>query len=325
MSDSGPATPAVSIVIIANRPNVYLEQALDAIRRIRYASWEVVGVLDEPHANDDPRVHFVASGPVGPADKRDLGARQARAPVLAFLDDDAYPSSGWLAAALRHFEHPRVVAVGGPGLTPPDDGFWQQLSGWVYASWMGSAGLRYRYAKGRRREVDDYPSMNLLVRRSAFEAAGGFRSGFYPGEDTKLCLELTARGGRILYEPKAFVYHHRRPMVPGHLRQVAAYGRHRGYFAKRFPATSLRPHYFIPVAWLLWLTLGLLLAPRFRRLASLQRLSLAAYGLALGATGVDVALRSRDPRLGLAVMPSVAITHVVYGVQFVRGLLARRP
>src|SRR5213078_4850976 len=39
--------------------------------------------------------------------------RAARGDVLAFIDDDALPSEGWLAALLAPFEHPRVAAAGG--------------------------------------------------------------------------------------------------------------------------------------------------------------------------------------------------------------------
>ncbi|MBM4436446.1 MAG: glycosyltransferase [Actinobacteria bacterium] len=322
----GLSPPDVSIIIIANRPTPFLSQALRAIQAIEHPVWEVVGVLNDAYAVDDARVRFIASGRVGPAEKRDLGARHARAPVLAFLDDDAYPSPGWLAAALPPFADPHVAAVGGPGLTPPEDGFWQQVSGWVYSSIIGSAGLRYRYVPGRGRDVDDFPSMNLLVRRSAFEAAGGFDSAFYPGEDTKLCLELTRRGGRIVYEPGALVYHHRRALWPGHARQVAAYGRHRGYFAKRYPATSLRPHYFIPTAFVAWLVAGPFLGAWLGVWWGwLYVASLAAYGLALAVSGIDVAHRGRSAWLGLAVVPGLLLTHLVYGLTFVHGLLARRP
>ena len=317
--------PAVSIIIVANQPGEYLAQALEAIRAIDEPSWEVVGVLHEPHDVDDERMRFFASGETGPSEKRNLGAEHARGEILAFLDDDAYPSRGWLKAALANLASDDVVAVGGPGVTPPDNGFWEQASGWVYASWMGSAGLRYRYTQEARRDVDDYPSMNLVVRRSAFEAAGGFDGAFYPGEDTKLCLELVERGGRIVYEPDALVFHHRRPLIGGHMRQVEAYGRHRGFFAKRLPATSLRPHYFIPSAWSLWMTLGWLLDARSSRLGALHRWSMAIYLAALAISGIDAALKSGRPSIGLAVAPGIVATHLVYGVSFLRGLLGSRP
>src|SRR5213078_249487 len=40
-------------------------------------------------------------------------ARTARGEVIAFVDDDALPADGWLAALLAPFANPRVAAAGG--------------------------------------------------------------------------------------------------------------------------------------------------------------------------------------------------------------------
>ena len=99
----------------------------------------------------------------------------------------------------------------------------------------------------RARDVDDYPSCNLFVRRLPFVGHVGECLRYWPGEDTKLCMLLTkTEGKRIVYEPEAVVYHHRRALFWGHFRQVWNYAVHRGFFAKRYPDTSLRPQYFVP-------------------------------------------------------------------------------
>ncbi len=80
---------------------------------------------------------------------------------------------------------------------------------------------------------------------------------YWPGEDTKLCMLLTkAEGKRIVYEPEAVVYHHRRALFWGHFRQVWNYAVHRGFFAKRYPDTSLRPQYFVPSTFVVAGALG---------------------------------------------------------------------
>ena len=316
--------PRVSVIIIASRPSAYLRQALAAIARLDEPAWEVVGVLDEPFASDDRRFRILASGPIGPAQKRDLAASQARGAILAFLDDDAYPAKAWLTAALRRFDDPGVWAVGGPGVTPPDDGFWQQVSGWVYSSRLVAGPARHRYVREAAREVDDYPTMNLLVRKSVFNDVGGFNSKFYPGEDTKLCLEITRRGGRIVYEPEALVYHHRRSLLHGHFGQVAAYARHRGYFARRFPETSRRLHYFVPSLWVAWVLLGWPTGRRVASVRALYRASLRIYALAVGLAAAEAARQAGSPATGIVAAPAIVATHFVYGVVFVLGLLGRR-
>lgn len=332
MGDSQPPPPApdaafvdVSIIIVAARETAYLVEALAAIATQTRPPREIIVVLDEAPPGSLRGARCIVSGPIGPAQKRDMGAAAASGAWLAFLDDDAYPDPGWLEAAQVHFENPTVAALGGPGVTPSNDGFRAQVSGWTYASWIVSGPARYRYVPGRSRAVDDYPSMNLMVRRSVFEAVGGFDSAFYPGEDTKLCLEIVRRGGAILYEPGALVYHHRRPVMRGHLRQIAHYGRHRGYFARVFPETSRRLQYFIPSLWLLWLVIGAVASVWIEPVRALLLASLALYGAAVVGSALLALWGSRSVGIGASVIPTIVASHLCYGWHFVGGLVRSRP
>lgn len=55
-----------------------------------------------------------------------------------------HPRSDWLKNAVRHFDDPNIAAVGGPAVTPPDDSFWQRVSGAVFLSKIGG-GCPERY------------------------------------------------------------------------------------------------------------------------------------------------------------------------------------
>ncbi len=65
-----------------------------------------------------------------------------------------------------------IAAVAGPTLTPPDDSELERLGGRVYASPLVSGPARWRYAMLEAADVDDAPSVNLIVRRSEAEAVG---------------------------------------------------------------------------------------------------------------------------------------------------------
>ena len=74
--------------------------------------------------------------------------------------------------------------------SPPHDDFWQKVSGAVFLSrFSGGAPERY-LSVGPVKEVEDWPSVNMMVRKADFLAIGGFDSPYWPGEDTKLCLDL---------------------------------------------------------------------------------------------------------------------------------------
>ncbi len=313
--------PLFSLIIPFKAPCAYIEESLPHIFRLMEQRFEVILLPDEPMEAEGlfahPKVRIIPTGAVSPAVKRDRGAEAAGGEFLAFIDDDAYPDPAWLSAALAAFRgQENVIAVGGPAITPEHDPFWARASGAVFLSRL-SGGFPRRYLRlGSTVEIDDWPTVNLLVRRDAFMRIGGFDSEYWPGEDTKLCMDLVREtGGRILYVPEAYVWHHRRPGLKKHLRQIGNYGLHRGHFARKHPATSRRPHYFIPAAWAAFFILGLL----FFRDTALFRLGLGAYLAVLALALCDI-LRYESPAVTLAAAPYIVLTHLWYGFRFILGL-----
>jgi len=294
-----------SVIVPVKKMNDRIKKELKpALEKQMEKSWELIVVTDKECRG-------------GPGEKRDWGARRARGKILAFIDDDAYPRKDWLEKGKRNFEDREVVAVGGPGLTPMSDDWREQVSGWVWASWLGagSAG-QYRNWLMKRRLVDDYPSFNLMVKRHDFEKIGGFKTKFWPGEDTKLCQDLVYKlGKKIVYDSGVVVYHHRRRIFSEHLQQVGRFGKQRGYFAKRFPKTSLRLRYFWPSLFVLGLMLGWLVW------WELYWIVIFGYGVLLIGTGVWAGIRSLSLRIGFLLMPAIFLTHFVYGVKFIEGLI----
>jgi hypothetical protein len=316
-----------SIIIPVKAYNAYCEESLGRCRRL-YPRQEILFSPDEPTRLPFRGIKVLPSGPVGPSRKRDLCASAAKGKFLAFLDDDAFPEAGWLEAAYEAFRDPEVAAVGGPAVTPPGDDRSRWASGLVYASVLAGGTYAYRYLPKARREVDDYPTCNLLVRKSVFLTAGGFDVGYWPGEDTILCLKIVHElKKKIAYDPRVLVYHHRRGMFQGHLRQVRSYALHRGYFVKHFPQTSLRPSYFLPSLWLAGVALGWLPSLIWKGWALGWICALAAYGLAALVEGFRLQRQApeamRGLGLGLLVAAGIGVTHLSYGWNFLKGLLAR--
>lgn len=312
--------PKVSIVIAVGAPGAYVEECVKHCLALDYPDVEIIVLPDDWWTPPDPRVRVIPTGKVRPAEKRDRGAEAASGDILAIIDDDAYPERDWLANAVGHFDDDMVAAVGGPGMTPPGDGLRRRISGWVYESPLVSGGYVYRYRPGRMRDVDDYPTSSLIIRKRDFFAAGGFDTGFWPGEDTILCLKLThGLGKRIVYDPDVRVYHHRRNIFGPHLRQVRSYGLHRGFFARKFPRTSLRIGYFAPSAFTLFAFLGWTTVWMGDTLFGAWSGVMLLYAvLALLAS-----LRTWNPLGVFGVFAGTVLTHITYGVWFIRGLCAR--
>lgn len=314
----------VSIVIPVKEVNDYIRESVPRILELDYKDYEILIFPDAKGNEEFEKTRIIPTGHVGPAEKRDLAVKYAEGEILAFLDDDAYPEKDWLEKAVRHFENPDVVAVGGPAVTPPHDSFWQKVSGAVFLSRLSGGSPERYWPAGKIKEVDDWPSVNLLVRKSDFEAVGGFDSAYWPGEDTKLCLDLVEKiGKKIIYDPDVRVYHHRRPGLKRHLRQVGSYGLHRGFFAKKYPRTSLKLNYFLPSFFFGFVLFGwiCLFLPYPAKLA--YPLAWIVYSAALLFSFCDIISKERNVMVALATLPYIFLTHVWYGFRFLKGLATK--
>ena len=319
-------TPEFSIIIPYQRWNGFLEECLDHIALQKARSFEILLLPDTIHElptkYSELQIIIEATGKVSPAIKRDRGAELAQAPLLAFIDDDAWPVSSWLRKGGEFLAaHQDVAAVGGPAVTPADDPFWSRVSGAIFLSRLaGGFPERYRPVPPGK-YVDDWPSVNLIVRRDVFFEAGGFDSEYWPGEDTKLCHDIVALGWKIYYLPDMQVFHHRRATLKKHLRQIGNYGFHRGYFVKSFPETSRKTAYFMPSLLVLFLVIGGLASLGSGTLRFLYLSGLAVYALALLWTVVEIS-RYEGIWISILSVPYTILTHLWYGVRFMAGLFS---
>ena len=311
-------SPAVSVIVVAPELNEYGRRCLGALLELR-DEIEILFVPDvQPAEELDSRIAVIPSGPEATTGrKRQLALERARGEFVALIDDDAYPHPSWLRIAVATMRaEPAISAVAGPTLTPADDSELERLGGRVYASPLVSGPHRWRYAIADPADVDDAPSVNLVLRRSEALAVG-FDSEDRWGEDTIVCEGLLRRGGRIRYVPGAIVYHSRRPLWKPHLRQLYRWSRHRSAYARTIGGNSLRASYFAPTALVLFVAAGPLTRGPLRRLWAAGML---VYALACLAAGAD-----RSPARWLRVSGAIAATHIVYGSGFLVGIAGAPP
>jgi len=165
----------------------------------------------------------------------------------------------------------------------------------------------------------------MIVRKASFQQVGGFDSSYWPGEDTKLSRDLVyGLGKETLYAPDVQVFHHRRRLFREHLKQIAGYGFHRGYFSKKFPENSRRPLYFLPSTLVVGLPSILVLGYFDHAMGLLSLIPLIAYGMAIAVGSLIIGLRRRSLRLSLAVFAGAIATHLCYGLYFIKGLLSKK-
>jgi len=316
----------VSIIIAVKTWGQHLEECVNKCLALDYPDYEILIMPDKLFketlaAKQGVSVKVIPTGNVSPAEKRDMALNHAKGEILAFLDDDTYPRKDWLKEAVKKFENVEVAAVAGPAITPPEDSPKQEASGEIFASVSSSGVYAYRYTPSKERFVDDYPSCNFLVRKSVMDELGGFKTSFWPGEDTKLCLVITKKlKKKILYDPQVLVWHHRRALFLPHLRQITNYAMHRGYFVKKYPETSTRITYFLPSLFVLWLYIAGAASLFWPLLRAVYLVILLIYLLTI----LIFSIIPRKPKIMYLIFLGIIMTHFAYGVFFIKGLLSSK-
>lgn len=130
---------------------------------------------------------------------------------LVFLNNDTLPQPGWIEALVRYAdEHPRAAVVGGKLLFPNRT---VQHAGVVicqdrYPRHIYTGFPADHPAVNRSRRFQIVTAACMLVRRRAFEEAGGFDTAFRNGfEDVDFCLRLGEGGQEIHYCAESVLEH----------------------------------------------------------------------------------------------------------------------
>jgi glycosyltransferase involved in cell wall biosynthesis len=148
----------------------------------------------------------------GDAGSANCAVARATGDVIALVDDDAVPESGWLGALLGAYTGEDVLGVGGL-LTPQ----WESARpGWFPDEFLWVVGCSYRGLPRGRAPVRNLIGANMSVRRDLFLEVGGFREELarvgtkpFAGREAEFCIRAArARpAGHFIHEPAARVTH----------------------------------------------------------------------------------------------------------------------
>jgi glycosyltransferase involved in cell wall biosynthesis len=151
------------------------------------------------------------AGGRGAGEARNRGVNLASGSIVAFLDDDAVASPGWIEQATRAFADPWVLGVGGT-IEPAWDG---EPPRWMAPEFYWTVGCTYPGLPTAPAAIRNLIANNMFVRRDAFLELGGFRAGFGKtdarsgAEETDLCIRASQRWPQDiwLYDPAVTVRH----------------------------------------------------------------------------------------------------------------------
>ena len=206
--------------------------------------------------------------PRGPAVGRNAGWRAARAPLLAFTDDDCAADPDWLSAGLQAADRSPGAII--QGRTEPAEGEAGLLTRTVTVGKLGP----------------HFETCNIFYPRAVLERLGGFDESYGSrpaAEDTDLAWRAIETGTPAVFGEDAVIRHAvERVGAQGQLRvalrwteAIRVYGEH----------PQVRSSLYRGVFWnvwhyLMWRSLGALLGPRWLRRFVITRHLIALHGRA---------------------------------------------
>jgi GT2 family glycosyltransferase len=144
--------------------------------------------------------------------QRNIGVKQASGEIMIFLDDDCIIQLGWWPAIVEPLcesgnDGSAIAAVAGAIWRNPSPRFTDARGG--YVNLFGYPIQVTHRSEKAQREVDWPISCNMSCLKKAYIEVGGMADiyGVYD-EDVDLGLKWRNRGWRIVFEPRAAVYHY---------------------------------------------------------------------------------------------------------------------
>ncbi len=169
-----------------------------------------------------------ASGVSAPGFARNRAAAVTAAEWLVFLDADTRPEPELLERYFDPVPAPETAILAG--------GIEDRAAGRSPAARHSARRGQMSHQTTLQRAGTPYAqSANLAVRRTAFDAVGGFHEGARAGEDADLWWRLRAGGWRLEQRPRACVAHVTRATLGSLLAQLARHGSGAAWLERRYP------------------------------------------------------------------------------------------
>ena len=139
-------------------------------------------------------------------------AQYARGKYILFLNNDTQVQANWLEPLVSLIERDEKIGLVGSKLVYPDGYLqeaggivWNDASAWNYGNRKSPEDPEYNYVK----EVDYISGAAIMIRKTLWEAIGGFDERYAPAycEDSDLAFEVRMHGYKVMYQPLSVVVH----------------------------------------------------------------------------------------------------------------------
>jgi cellulose synthase/poly-beta-1,6-N-acetylglucosamine synthase-like glycosyltransferase len=159
------------------------------------------------------KVRLIKQTHKGPAAARNLGAKKSKGNILLFTDSDCVPDKNWIKFVVEPFKNPEIVGVSGTYKTLNKESLLARFAGYE---------IEERHEEmEKQKNIDFIGTFSAAYRKKIFLRFGGFDEAFplASGEDIDLSFKISTAGYKMVFQPKAFVYHNHPDNLVKYLRQ----------------------------------------------------------------------------------------------------------
>ncbi len=269
----------ISIVIPAYNAEETIEECMIALadQTIPRAEYEII-VVDDGSADQTGEVARSHGAVVlrqansGPAVARNRGIAAARGEIVLFTDADCAPAPDWIEQMVDPLSDPRIVGVKGVYRTRQQN----LVARFIQFEYQD----RYDHT-ARSDYVDFIDTYAAGYRRAVLVGSGGFDTSFplASTEDQELSFRLAEAGYKMVFNPRAVVYHRHPESWSRYARRKYKIGYWKTLVLRLHPRKAWRDTH-TPWSLKLQLMLAALTAP-LAFLSLLQYVYLWLLGLAL--------------------------------------------
>jgi len=142
------------------------------------------------------------------AKARNIGVKLASGEIVVFIDSDCIAEKSWLEELIRGLNEDNAIAG---------------VSGRVLA--LNADKMIPKFIDFISTNEPHYATWNIAYKKSVLEEVGGFDDRLHACEDQALAWKIIREGYKIVWNPKAIVYHKHREKLTFFLKQQYEYGK----------------------------------------------------------------------------------------------------
>ena len=197
----------VSVIVPTYNSGAALKKCLEGLEKQNFPTnqFEVI-VVDDGSTDETASLlkqysaRYFYQDNAGPAAARNKGVELAKADVVLFTDSDCVPDENWIKEMAGSLADPEIVGVKGAYETK-QNALWARFAQIEFME-------RYKLLL-KRKYIDMVDTYSAGYKKNLFLSAGGFDTAFpMPnGEDADLSYRMSQKGWKMVFNPKAYVWH----------------------------------------------------------------------------------------------------------------------